>query len=101
MSRELKIGPQANPNPPWSNQKASLERGNSQQLSDKNMRLVGKTNKLTGNKWSYESLMDKQKADDAKVKKTTKIGPNSRTPKKNLRPAKHRINASSGEMEAY
>ena len=108
--RDLKIGNQANPNKPGSRQKASLEkgsgpgdgdRGDSQQLSDKNMQLMGKTNKATGNKYSYDDLMKKQKAEDAKVKKIERVGPNSSTPITDSRPAKFRVNSKSGDMEAY
>ena len=77
------------------------DRGDSQQLSDKNARLMGKTNKATGNKYSYDDLMKKQKAEDAKVKKIERVGPNSRTPITDSRPAKFRVNSKSGEMEAY
>jgi hypothetical protein len=99
--RNLKIGNQANPNPPGSNQKASLERGDSQQLSDKNMQLMGKKNKATGKNYSYDDLVKKQKAEDNKVKKIKKVGPNSTTPITDSKPAKFRVNSKSGEMEAY
>ena len=45
--------------------------------------------------------MQKQKAEDAKVKKITRVGPNSKTPITDSRKAKFRINSKSGEMEAY
>lgn len=108
--RDLKIGPQANQNRPGSRQKASLEkgsgpgdgdRGDSQQLSDKNMQLMGKKNRATGKNYSYDDLMEKQKAEDAKVKQIERVGPNSRTPITDSRPAKFRVNSNSGEMEAY
>ena len=77
------------------------DRGDSQLLSDKNARLFGKINKASGKKYTYDDLMQKQKAEDAKVKKITRVGPNSKTPITDSRKAKFRINSKSGEMEAY